>query len=76
MTVLERVGEQVVEEFRRVFAVEFGNLRQGEQELAIVGQAGGELEGEAADDAPGVAVVRLVPFDELGGDDVVAAECG
>jgi hypothetical protein len=72
----ERVGEEVVEEFRRVFAIEFGNLRQGEQELAEVGQAGGELEGEAADDAPGVAVVGLVPFDELRGDDGVGAGVG
>ncbi len=73
---LERVGEEVVEEFRRVFAVEFGDFRQGEQEFSIVGQAGGELEGEAADDAPGVAVVGLVPLDELGGDDFVASEVG
>ena len=73
---LERVGEEVVEEFRRVFAVEFGDFRQGEQEFSIVGQAGGELEGEAADDSPGVAVVGLVPLDELGGDDFVAPEVG
>ena len=46
----QRVGEEVVEQFRRVFPVQFGNLRQSQQELAIIGEPGGELEGEAADD--------------------------
>lgn len=48
----------------------------GDDEAEPVGQAGGELEGEAADDAPGVAVVGLVPFDELRGDDGVGAGVG
>jgi hypothetical protein len=46
---------------------QFGNLRQGQYELAITGQPGGELEGEAADDARRIALVGLVPFAELGG---------
>ena len=72
----QRVGEEVVEQFRRVLPVQFGDLRQGQQELAVIGQPGGELEGEAADDARRVAVVGLVPFAELGGDDGVARGVG
>ena len=63
---VQRVGEEVVEQLRRVLPVQFSDLRQGEQELAVVGQAGGELEGEAADDPHGVAVVGLVPFHRTG----------
>ena len=51
--------------------MQISNLWQGQQELAIIGQPGGELEGEAADDARRIAVVGLVPFAELGGTDLV-----
>ena len=63
--VAQRVGEGV-EQFHRVFPVQFGNLRQGEQELAIIGQPRGQLEGEAADDprrfAGSPVVLRSLPL--------------
>ncbi len=73
---LQRGCQQVVEEFGGVLAVEIGDFGQGQQPFAVVGQTGGKLEGEAADHLRRVAVVGLVPFDELGGDDFVASEVG
>ena len=71
---LERVGEEIVEQFGGgLLAVEFGNLRQGEQELAVVGQPGGKLEGEGADDARGTAVVGLVVGAEVDADNCAAS---
>ena len=72
----QRVGKKVVEEFSRVFEVDFSNLRQREQNLAVVGKPCCKLESNAADHSCCVAVVRFVPFDELSGDDGIRPGMG
>ena len=64
---MQRVGEEIVEEFGVIFPVQRGDFRQRQQELAVVGQPGGDLKGEGADDLLRVFVARLLPVAELDG---------
>jgi hypothetical protein len=69
--VAQRIGEEIVEEFGGFLPVQFRDFGQCQQELAEVRQARGNLEGEGADNAVGVPMIRLVVLAELDGDDFV-----